>query len=82
MNDFTPDQEIALCEREIEQWTRLRNEYQRTVRMFDDMIADAKRRIIDAQAQIGGCGCGWRPHVGVIGGETLKEHQAWCSAVA
>jgi hypothetical protein len=25
------------------------------------------------------CPCGWKPREGLIGGETLAEHQEWCN---
>ncbi len=80
MSGYTPEQEIELSKREIRQWIRERDQHQQFVDMFNNMIADNKRRIAEARAKTTYCPCGWKPREGIIGGETLEEHQVFCRA--
>lgn len=57
---------------------------ERTNQRNQDAITYAQQHpeILDTQGTTNadnGCMCSWRPRSGVIGGETLEEHQRFCS---
>lgn len=54
MSGYTPAQEAALCRADIQSYVYIREQHQRTVDMFTDMIADSQRRLEAAEARLTG----------------------------